>query len=178
LHDVTTGEKEDRMESFFLSETLKYLFLLFDHDNPLHDAQHPPVVFTTEGHPLPVTPFFRQKLQLFEEEAAASARRAPRTASPSSVNSKASNRTASATTTFISPKARKSNATYSHGGRTTSSSSSSRPRIAKGQGAPSEFQHVCPAIVWQDRFFPPLDRQQLALLRHSLVGEVKPLVAG
>ena len=30
LRDVRTGEKEERMESFFLSETLKYLYLLFD----------------------------------------------------------------------------------------------------------------------------------------------------
>ncbi len=30
IKDVRTMEKGDRMESFFLSETLKYLFLLFD----------------------------------------------------------------------------------------------------------------------------------------------------
>jgi mannosidase alpha-like ER degradation enhancer 1 len=30
LKSVKTKAKEDRMESFFLSETLKYLFLLFD----------------------------------------------------------------------------------------------------------------------------------------------------
>lgn len=28
--DVATGETEDRMDSFFIAETLKYLFLLFD----------------------------------------------------------------------------------------------------------------------------------------------------
>ena len=28
--DVDTGETEDRMDSFFIAETLKYLFLLFD----------------------------------------------------------------------------------------------------------------------------------------------------
>lgn len=28
--DVDTGEMEDRMDSFFIAETLKYLFLLFD----------------------------------------------------------------------------------------------------------------------------------------------------
>jgi hypothetical protein len=49
------------MESFFLSETLKYLFLLFDEgipllfftnqDNPLHSLDSN-FVFTTEGHPL------------------------------------------------------------------------------------------------------------------------------
>lgn len=51
LQDVTTGEKTDRMESFFLGETIKYLYLLFDKDHPLNymDANY---VFTTEGHPL------------------------------------------------------------------------------------------------------------------------------
>ncbi|KAK7757045.1 hypothetical protein SLS62_001061 [Diatrype stigma] len=51
LQDVRTGEKSDRMESFFLGETAKYLYLLFDSDHPLNrlDAAY---VFTTEGHPL------------------------------------------------------------------------------------------------------------------------------
>ncbi|KAI1099952.1 glycoside hydrolase family 47 protein [Jackrogersella minutella] len=51
LQDVRTGEKSDRMESFFLGETAKYMYLLFDPDHPLNklDASY---VFTTEGHPL------------------------------------------------------------------------------------------------------------------------------
>lgn len=51
LQDVRTGEKQDRMESFFLGETTKYMYLLFDPDHPLNklDASF---VFTTEGHPL------------------------------------------------------------------------------------------------------------------------------
>ncbi|UKZ49005.1 hypothetical protein TrVGV298_003243 [Trichoderma virens] len=51
LQDVQTGEKQDRMESFFLGETAKYMYLLFDPDHPLNnlDAAY---VFTTEGHPL------------------------------------------------------------------------------------------------------------------------------
>jgi len=70
-------QKEDRMHSFFLAETLKYLYLLFDEDNFVHaprtdlgadgqdDAsarsaagthQIPNYVFTTEGHPFPVLP--------------------------------------------------------------------------------------------------------------------------
>ena len=51
LQDVRTGEQNDRMESFFLGETAKYMFLLFDPAHPLNllDA---PFVFTTEGHPL------------------------------------------------------------------------------------------------------------------------------
>jgi len=51
LQDVRTGQRQDRMESFWLSETWKYLFLLFDHDNPLHKLDVP-WVFTTEGHPI------------------------------------------------------------------------------------------------------------------------------
>ena len=33
LSDVVKKTRTDRMESFFLSETLKYLYLLFDEDN-------------------------------------------------------------------------------------------------------------------------------------------------
>ncbi|KAI9171654.1 ER degradation-enhancing alpha-mannosidase-like protein [Paramyrothecium foliicola] len=51
LQDVRSGEKQDRMESFFLGETTKYMYLLFDTEHPLNtlDAAF---VFTTEGHPL------------------------------------------------------------------------------------------------------------------------------
>ncbi|KAF4967095.1 hypothetical protein FZEAL_10577 [Fusarium zealandicum] len=51
LQDVRTGEKSDRMESFFLGETTKYMYLLFDPDHALNklDAAF---VFSTEGHPL------------------------------------------------------------------------------------------------------------------------------
>ncbi|KAE8442870.1 hypothetical protein EG329_002612 [Mollisiaceae sp. DMI_Dod_QoI] len=65
LADVQTGEKSDRMESFFLGETAKYLYLLFDSDHPLNklDAAY---VFTTEGHPLIIpkersTPIIKKK---------------------------------------------------------------------------------------------------------------------
>jgi len=51
LQDVQTGEKSDRMESFFLGETAKYMYLLFDPDHPLNSLDAP-YVFTTEGHPL------------------------------------------------------------------------------------------------------------------------------
>ena len=40
------------MESFFLSETLKYLYLLFDPDDEYYT--HGNFVFTTEAHPLPL----------------------------------------------------------------------------------------------------------------------------
>ncbi|OXH23230.1 carbohydrate binding protein [Cryptococcus neoformans] len=48
IKNVLTSELEDRMESFMLSETLKYLYLLFS-DTPFPNQNK---VFTTEGHPL------------------------------------------------------------------------------------------------------------------------------
>ena len=51
LQDVRTGELNNRMESFFLGETAKYLFLLFDPDHPFNHLDAP-FVFSTEGHPL------------------------------------------------------------------------------------------------------------------------------
>lgn len=51
LRDVKTGEMIDRMESFFLGETAKYMFLLFSPDHPLNKVDAP-WVFSTEGHPL------------------------------------------------------------------------------------------------------------------------------
>ncbi|KAI8924474.1 glycoside hydrolase [Entophlyctis helioformis] len=53
LSDVRTGKHDERMESFFLSETLKYLYLLFDEDNPINKLDSN-FVFTTEGHFLPL----------------------------------------------------------------------------------------------------------------------------
>lgn len=49
LADIATKTKEDRMESFFLAETLKYAYLLFDKNNFIHDIKYP-YVFNTEGH--------------------------------------------------------------------------------------------------------------------------------
>ena len=48
LRNVMTKEKGDLMHSFFLAETLKYLFLLFEPDALDFDK----VVFNTEAHPL------------------------------------------------------------------------------------------------------------------------------
>ncbi|KAF9534836.1 alpha mannosidase-like protein [Crepidotus variabilis] len=49
IRDLRNNTRDDRMESFALSETLKYLYLLFDEENPLHsdDSNY---VLTTEGH--------------------------------------------------------------------------------------------------------------------------------
>jgi len=53
LHSVIDKTHEDRMESFFLSETCKYLYLLFDEDNYIN--RNPmKYLFTTEGHMFPV----------------------------------------------------------------------------------------------------------------------------
>lgn len=68
IKDVRDHRKEDRMESFFLAETTKYLYLLFDTDNFIHNrGQHGMVVktpwgecvleaggyiFNTEAHPI------------------------------------------------------------------------------------------------------------------------------
>lgn len=51
IQDVITGEVQDRMETFVLSETLKYLYLLFDEDNELHHTRDN-VIFSTEAHPM------------------------------------------------------------------------------------------------------------------------------
>jgi mannosidase alpha-like ER degradation enhancer 2 len=48
LTSVVTHEKGDRMHSFFLAETLKYLYLLFAPEALDFDA----IVFNTEAHPL------------------------------------------------------------------------------------------------------------------------------
>ncbi|XP_054751579.1 ER degradation-enhancing alpha-mannosidase-like protein 1 [Lytechinus pictus] len=60
LHNVITKTKEDRMESFFLSETCKYLYLLFDRDNYINRAASR-YIFNTEGHVLPIKSQYRSK---------------------------------------------------------------------------------------------------------------------
>jgi hypothetical protein len=47
LRSVVTKEKGDRMHSFFLAETLKYLYLLFEPGALDFDAH----IFNTEAHP-------------------------------------------------------------------------------------------------------------------------------
>jgi mannosidase alpha-like ER degradation enhancer 2 len=49
LKSVVTMEKGDLMPSYFLAETLKYLYLLFAPDRALDFKQN---IFTTEAHPL------------------------------------------------------------------------------------------------------------------------------
>ncbi|KAI4828528.1 hypothetical protein KUCAC02_022610 [Chaenocephalus aceratus] len=54
MKDVRTGSHEDRMDSFFLAEMFKYLFLLFadDEDLPFDIEDY---IFTTEAHLLPLS---------------------------------------------------------------------------------------------------------------------------
>ncbi|KAL5702097.1 Alpha-mannosidase I mns4 [Ranunculus cassubicifolius] len=66
ISDVESHEKEDHMESFFLAETVKYLWLLFDlavgPDNLVENGPYK-YIFSTEGHILPATP----QIGLFNE---------------------------------------------------------------------------------------------------------------
>ncbi|KIJ56728.1 glycoside hydrolase family 47 protein [Sphaerobolus stellatus SS14] len=55
IASLLTNKRDDRMESFVLSETLKYLYLLFDDDNPIH-TDDSNMVFSTEGHLLTLLP--------------------------------------------------------------------------------------------------------------------------
>lgn len=58
IKNVSSKEKEDKMESFFLAETLKYLYLLFTPDHWMNKENY---VFTTEAHPIPVDQKWRKK---------------------------------------------------------------------------------------------------------------------
>ena len=54
VNDVRTGKQEDRMDSFVLAETFKYLYLLFaDTEDLILNLDE--FIFTTEGHLLPLT---------------------------------------------------------------------------------------------------------------------------
>ncbi|CAM9366589.1 unnamed protein product [Ectocarpus sp. 13 AM-2016] len=51
VRDVEDSSLDEQMPSFFLSETLKYLYLLFDEDNFIHKGNY---VFSTEAHPFSI----------------------------------------------------------------------------------------------------------------------------
>ncbi|KAJ4792438.1 hypothetical protein LUZ62_043684 [Rhynchospora pubera] len=59
ISDVESHKQDDHMESFFLAETVKYLWLLFDlavdSDNIVESGPYK-YIFSTEGHFLPATP--------------------------------------------------------------------------------------------------------------------------
>lgn len=50
---VNTGVKDNMMQSFFLAETLKYLYLLF---SPTSVISLDEWVFNTEAHPIKIVP--------------------------------------------------------------------------------------------------------------------------
>lgn len=54
VQDVRTGTHEDRMDSFFLAEMFKYLYLLFSEKSQL-PIDVDDYIFTTEAHLLPVS---------------------------------------------------------------------------------------------------------------------------
>jgi mannosidase alpha-like ER degradation enhancer 3 len=54
VKDVRTGSHEDRMDSFVLAETLKYLYLLFASKEDI-DLDLDEFIFTTEAHLLPLS---------------------------------------------------------------------------------------------------------------------------
>jgi len=49
--DSHSPQKDNLQQSFFLAETLKYLYLLFSEDDLIPLDQY---VFNTEAHPLPI----------------------------------------------------------------------------------------------------------------------------
>jgi len=70
LKNVESGQLDNRMESFFLAETLKYLYLLFDEDNQLNKPKTfkhkinktnqtcllgQGYIFNTEAHPVDIS---------------------------------------------------------------------------------------------------------------------------
>jgi len=60
VHNVLDKSLEDRMESFFLSETCKYLYLLFDAQNPAN-LNYDRLLFSTEGHMFPISSLLRRR---------------------------------------------------------------------------------------------------------------------
>jgi len=56
LKDATSSSpvKDDVQQSFFLAETLKYLYLIFSPDSVIPLDRY---VFNTEAHPLPIIDF-------------------------------------------------------------------------------------------------------------------------
>uniref|UniRef100_A0A7S4B7D7 alpha-1,2-Mannosidase n=1 Tax=Chrysotila carterae TaxID=13221 RepID=A0A7S4B7D7_CHRCT len=57
ISSVRRHTQDDHMASYFLAETLKYLYLLYDEDNFLH-APDSTFVFSTEAHIIPLSPRF------------------------------------------------------------------------------------------------------------------------
>lgn len=54
VRDSANPNPRDKMESFFLGETLKYFYLLFSDDPELVSLDK--YIFNTEAHPFPIWP--------------------------------------------------------------------------------------------------------------------------
>uniref|UniRef100_A0A8C5H139 alpha-1,2-Mannosidase n=1 Tax=Gouania willdenowi TaxID=441366 RepID=A0A8C5H139_GOUWI len=67
VEDVRTGTHEDRMDSFFLAEMFKYLYLLFTEKSQL-PIDIDKYIFTTEAHLLPVSLSITQPPHVSPEE--------------------------------------------------------------------------------------------------------------
>jgi hypothetical protein len=63
ISNMATMMLTDNMPSFFLSETCKYLYLLFDEDNFVHNRSY---IFSTEAHPF--DPLQLPKVSRYENE--------------------------------------------------------------------------------------------------------------
>ena len=57
-----TNNQLDSMPSYFLAETLKYLYLLFSEDDVIPLDQY---VFNTEAHPFPVFEWTQEEREMF-----------------------------------------------------------------------------------------------------------------
>lgn len=53
LYQVNSGVKDNKMQTFFLAETLKYLYLLFSPSSVISLDEW---VFNTEAHPIRIVP--------------------------------------------------------------------------------------------------------------------------
>ncbi|KII87481.1 glycoside hydrolase family 47 protein [Plicaturopsis crispa FD-325 SS-3] len=60
--EVSPAPKEDSMPSYFLAETLKYLYLMFIEDDPISLNKY---VFNTEAHPFPIFSWTDQEKETF-----------------------------------------------------------------------------------------------------------------
>ncbi|RIB14018.1 Glycoside Hydrolase Family 47 protein [Gigaspora rosea] len=77
VKDVLTKKLEGRMESFALSETFKYLYLLFDTENVFNKLDDN-FVFTTEAHIFPLTAQYWKKTWKHKDNFTCSAYKNPK----------------------------------------------------------------------------------------------------
>ncbi|KAK3260378.1 hypothetical protein CYMTET_30660 [Cymbomonas tetramitiformis] len=86
VKDVRRKSLEDHQHSFFLAETCKYLYLLFD-DSFMSTDNY---IFSTEGHPMPVRPRSSQHFFREDEDVCHGDGRSPAAGSSSGTNPLAS----------------------------------------------------------------------------------------